>query len=161
LLENGNFDEFEKLLNEHPNLIDSFRRRIMNYPVFHSWSLLMNAATTKGVSIFLYLLKHKPDLFALELTSKRNVCYFILHNNSDADALKMVEAMCKLLNPKEKTELFNHKDRDGDTPIHYAAITNKCETLEFMARSRGDIYIRNFLKKISHAYLQLLSSCMI
>ena len=139
MLTDGNFVEFEKLLKENPTMIDSFQRRMNNNRMFYSWSLLINAAVTRDMEIFLYLLKHKPDLFLLEISSRWNVCFLITHYNSDEVALRMMEEMCKLLNPNEKSELFNTNDDYTDTPMHYAAMSNVYKTIEFMSKNGGNL----------------------
>jgi len=147
MLEDGHYDTFERMLEEYPNMVDSFHQRKFCVRMCASWSFLIRAVETENVNIFIYLLKHKPDFFFIEPTSGKNVVHFILGgNSSDKNALKMIKEMCKLLNPNEIIDLFNVNDRDFKTPMRCEQQnynSPKKRTVEFMSINGGESYIED------------------
>ena len=120
--------EFDFIVNSNVNIINCLRS-------VNNDTLLMYTAFYTEEEVFDHLINIPQD-FAIVNNYKSNIIHQIAWSSKES-------MLIKILKKTNVENLINKKDRNGNTPLHYAAFQNKHEMIRQLLLLGSDVNARN------------------
>ena len=134
LLSQSKFDEFRKLLEIHPTILNNLRSDANNR------TLLMEAFVRSHHHIAQYLLNNFPD--DIDVMAVNEIGWTALHWAARKDNVDVIQNILKI-----NHECLNVRTNYGVTPLHWAAYNNHKRNVEFLLNQGADVNIRDISYK--------------
>ena len=136
ILEKRNFDKFDNLLKQKPDIINSMRDK-------YGRTLLMLAAFVGNIHIVALLSKRNHDLSVVnDDHSGLNALHFIINGNKTNDDVSL-ELLESLDVSQLSSDVVNKQDESNFTPLHRAAEFNMHKTIVWLLRHGANPSIKN------------------
>lgn len=139
------------------NLIDNYltNNHSVNEILFNGSPALHLSAWQNDLILFNTLLKHKPNLFILDNT-KNNIFHWVANSNNN-DILVSLLSYCKE-NKIDISKLINQKNIYGETPLHYASMTNNVAITQLLINNGALINDKSLIGSTSLMYATILGN---
>ena len=122
ILREKNFEKFDEILHEKPNIINSLRGGL-------NGTLLMLAVFKKRFDIFVHLMKHPQD-FSLVDFDGWNVLHYVGYRGN-VEHLEMFDQQTIEM-------LINRTDNVKQTPLHIAVWNNNHDVIRWLLAKGGN-----------------------
>lgn len=67
----------------------------------------------------------------------------VLHYCSANGLLKLVQHFSTILEPIAESKLINHQNKEGSTPLHWAAYNGHLDVVKFLVEAKADMWLKN------------------
>ncbi|WPH03877.1 Hypothetical protein R9X50_00676000 [Acrodontium crateriforme] len=67
----------------------------------------------------------------------------VLHYCSANGLIKLVQQFSTLLDPIAESKLINYQNKEGSTPLHWAAYNGHLDVVKFLIEAKADMWLKN------------------